>query len=233
MSRIKGSDMVAQGFARDVHDEQFNHIGFQLMPTRQMEQQQLSMHTSTGLVPRDVMLNAGTQFKHGKSRTAGMTEDQRLHRTHPTTGKLLPPEDAVELAQARVREWARKWINRNWSAPHLALVSSGFSLVESQMRSASEIWKDSALDLEARHYQDQLHKANQERMGRIEDKVDRALELMLVVGKSIECIPKIEERIKSLESARDQRLGAMAMLLILSGLIGAGITELIKHFFSK
>jgi hypothetical protein len=108
ISRIKGSDMVAQGFARDVHDEQFNHIGFQLMPTRQMEQQQLSMHTSTGLVPRDVMLNAGTQFKHGKSRTAGMTEDQRLHRTHPTTGKLLPPEDAVELAQARVREWARK-----------------------------------------------------------------------------------------------------------------------------
>jgi hypothetical protein len=99
----KGSDMVALGIWREVYDEQNNHVGFQFMPGRQSEQEKLSMQSSTGLVAKDIVLNAGRAFKGGKSRTSGLTENQRINRTHGKTGKLLPPEDAVELVEAKVR----------------------------------------------------------------------------------------------------------------------------------
>jgi len=34
-----------------------------------------------------------------------MREDQRISRKHPKSGKDLPPEDAIERAQAKVNEW--------------------------------------------------------------------------------------------------------------------------------
>ena len=105
VSASKGEDMVALGIWREVYDEQNNHIGFQIMPGRQSEQVKLSMQSSSGLVARDIVLNAGAVFKGGKSRTAGMAEDQRVNRIHRQTGKVLPPEDAVEQVQAKVRVW--------------------------------------------------------------------------------------------------------------------------------
>lgn len=105
VSAFKGEDMVALGIWREVYDEQNNHIGFQIMPGRQNEQVKLSMQSSSGLVARDIVLNAGAVFRGGKSRTAGLTEDQRANRRHPKTNKLLAPEDAVEQVQAKVRVW--------------------------------------------------------------------------------------------------------------------------------
>ena len=102
---VRGEDMVAAGKWREVYDEQNNHIGFQEMPGRQRDEQKLSMQSSTGLVAHDIVLNAGRAFKGGKSRTVGLTEDQRLNRVHGQTGKPLPPEDAVELVEAKVRIW--------------------------------------------------------------------------------------------------------------------------------
>ena len=89
------------------------------------------------------------------------------------------------------------------------------------------------MDAEARHYQDQLHKVNQDRMDRIEGKLDRTLEAMLQIGEAIKCVPDMEKRIKELESDRDQRKGAIALLSLVCGLLGAGIGELIRHFLWK
>ena len=64
------------------------------------------------------------------------------------------------------------------------------------------------MDIEARQYENQLHQANQERMGRFEDKLDRTLKVVVEIGEAIKCIPAMEQRIKDLESERDQRKGA-------------------------
>ena len=89
------------------------------------------------------------------------------------------------------------------------------------------------MDAEARHYQDQLHQANQERMTRFEDKLDRTLNVVVQIGEAIKCIPSMEQRIKDLESERDQRKGAIAVIAFLCGLLGAGIAELAKHWLGK
>lgn len=89
------------------------------------------------------------------------------------------------------------------------------------------------LDPEARHYQDQLHQANQERMRSFETKLDRTLEAMIAIGKAIECIPDMDQRIDKLEADRQQRKGAMAVLAFLCGLVGAGIEALVHYASSK
>jgi hypothetical protein len=86
------------------------------------------------------------------------------------------------------------------------------------------------LDAEARHYQDQLHKVNQDRMDRIEGKLDRTLEAMLQIGEAIKIVPEMDKRIKALESERDQRKGALALLSVGCGLLGAGIEEVLRHW---
>jgi hypothetical protein len=97
--------MVAKGMCREVYDAQGNHIGFQFMPGHRDDEVRLSMQSSSGLVPKDIVLNAGRAFKNGKSKTAHLTEEQRVHRVHAKTGKILPPEDAVEKVEAKVRVW--------------------------------------------------------------------------------------------------------------------------------
>ena len=89
------------------------------------------------------------------------------------------------------------------------------------------------MDVEARHYQDQLHQANQERMGRFEDKLDRTLNAVVQIGEAIKCIPSMDERITVLEADKNQRKGALAVLAFLCGLIGAGLEAIIHHFLSK
>lgn len=89
------------------------------------------------------------------------------------------------------------------------------------------------MDPDARRYQDQLHAVNQERMGRIEDKVDRTLTALSAIAVAIEIIPGMVKRIEELEAERNQRKGALVVLGFMSGLLGAGIEVLIKHLMGK
>lgn len=64
--------------------------------------------STSALTLAEVDAIAGTNFKHGKSRTAHLTESQKLSRgEHPMTHRVLPPEDLVELATAKLKAWAR------------------------------------------------------------------------------------------------------------------------------
>ena len=48
-------------------------------------------------------MNAGL---YGRSRTAGMSEGERINRRNPM-GHALPPEDAIERAMEKVKVFAR------------------------------------------------------------------------------------------------------------------------------
>ncbi len=89
------------------------------------------------------------------------------------------------------------------------------------------------MDLDARLYQDQLHKLNSERMDRFECKMDKVLEVIASVGEIIKRIPSMDDRIKELESERDQRKGAIAILAFLSGLVGAALESFVHHFIGR
>lgn len=54
----------------------------------------------------EVMAIAGSNFRHGRSRTARMTDEQRANRKG-RFDKPLPPEDLVERAKNKQEEWAR------------------------------------------------------------------------------------------------------------------------------
>jgi hypothetical protein len=63
--------------------------------------------SAAALTQKEVMAVAGTNFKHGRSRTACMTEEQRLRRINGRNGDRLPPEDLVERATAKLQAWAQ------------------------------------------------------------------------------------------------------------------------------
>lgn len=93
------------------------------------------------------------------------------------------------------------------------------------------------MDAEARHYQDQLHQMNQDRMKRLEDKLDALLESSATVEESTKDLPKLTDRVAKLESDSNRAKGAMAMLSAIAGLIGAGVgaavEALIHSLFRK
>jgi hypothetical protein len=104
-SREHGDKLVFSGSAVEVHDQFGHHYAFQLLdrPAKPTVKNGAvdAPPTATLLTPREADLVAGRHFKHGKSRTARMTEIQRLSRLHPLTRKPLPAEDAVERAEAK------------------------------------------------------------------------------------------------------------------------------------
>lgn len=77
--------------------------------SRQADQQESaevsSEASSTAFSFEEVQAIAGSKFRHGRSRTARMTEEQRLRRTNRKTGKALPAEDIVERAANKLKEW--------------------------------------------------------------------------------------------------------------------------------
>lgn len=79
------------------------------------------------------------------------------------------------------------------------------------------------MDVEARHYQDQLHQANQERMQRVEEKLDTLLQSSTRVQESTKDLPDLTRRVAALEQDRDRAKGAMSVLSAIAGLIGAGV----------
>lgn len=80
---------------------------YRVIPTHEKEKDLPSGRTSVSITARESMLNAfAAAFRDGRSRTVVLTEEQRLSR-RDSRGKALPPEDAVERAVAKVREWPK------------------------------------------------------------------------------------------------------------------------------
>lgn len=106
ISRAEFETLRQRGRAIPIHNGQGELLGCQLT----------NNHPGDGLIPsqaggpvisaREMEIFAGRSFRGGRSRTAGMTETQRLERSKRTstrTGKHLVPEDAVERVEEKVR----------------------------------------------------------------------------------------------------------------------------------
>lgn len=104
--------MLARGAWRDVYDDLGNHIGYQMIAAAEIlrsSSDPLPNSSASSITVGELKLNAGLG---GKSRTAGMSENMRITRRDLKTGASLPPEDAIEKAQTKVREWQPSHVDR-------------------------------------------------------------------------------------------------------------------------
>lgn len=109
-SKQDGDRMVSAGSAVEECDAFGNLVAFRLLD-RPMKVQNGAADAppmAPMLTRREMDLIAGMSFPFGKSRTARMTELQRLARVHPLTRKALPPEDDVERAAEKFKIMARE-----------------------------------------------------------------------------------------------------------------------------
>jgi hypothetical protein len=102
VSFAEGERKCAAGEWCRVNDGFGNHVGFQILANFKKDEELPSGASSTSITVRECQLNAGLG---GLSRTAGMIEEKRISRKNQF-GKPLPPEDAIERAQAKVKECA-------------------------------------------------------------------------------------------------------------------------------
>ncbi len=100
----RGEGLVEQGKAVHVVDAQGQHVGFQLR-TRDPLNGTPAVPVATVFSPAEMELVAGQTFKFGRSRTASLSEAERLTRK-TLTGRPLPAEDKVERAAAKLKYWA-------------------------------------------------------------------------------------------------------------------------------
>jgi hypothetical protein len=106
----QGVDKVTQGKWK-LHELNGEPWYFQIRANFEAEGELPSGASSTSITVRECQLNAGIiETRRGvilaaKSRTASMTEEQRISRKNKF-GEPLPPEDAIERAQAKVKECA-------------------------------------------------------------------------------------------------------------------------------
>lgn len=103
VSRAEAAEKLGRGEWREVYDEHGNFRGCQALISFKKDEDLPSRRTAPSITVKECLLNAGLC---GKSRTAGMTEEQRISRKSPF-GRPLPPEDAIERAQAKVVEFGR------------------------------------------------------------------------------------------------------------------------------
>lgn len=98
----RGERMVDLGAAVKVLDDFGNHVGYKLRGSSEPGTPvvEASGSTSIALDARESMANAGL---FGGSRTESMSEERKLSRIHPRSGRFLAPEDMVERAQGKVR----------------------------------------------------------------------------------------------------------------------------------
>jgi hypothetical protein len=112
VSGAQGEEMLARGAWRDVYDDLGNHIGYQMIAAAEIlrsSSDPLPNSSASSITVGELKLNAGLG---GKSRTAGMSENMRITRRDLKTGASLPPEDAIEKAQTKVREWQPSHVDR-------------------------------------------------------------------------------------------------------------------------
>jgi hypothetical protein len=97
----KAAENLAAGRWREVYDEHGNFWGCQLLLSFKTDQDMQSGASSPSITVSECELNAGLR---GSSHTAGLPEEKRISR-HSQTGKALPPEDAIERAIEKVKQW--------------------------------------------------------------------------------------------------------------------------------
>ena len=82
---------------------------YQIRANVQSDRELPSIRSSCSITVSVVLLIAGQAFRQGKSRTAGMSEEQRISRRwiegKKADGRTLPPEDAVERATEKLKQW--------------------------------------------------------------------------------------------------------------------------------
>ena len=100
---MQALDGVSKGNIVECRDQN-NNVFFQTASSHHAGSVALFEFSPAGLTAREAQLNAGLR---GVSRTARMSEEQRMNRCDERTGRALPPEDAIERAQAKVREFGK------------------------------------------------------------------------------------------------------------------------------
>jgi hypothetical protein len=100
-THAKAADKLTRGEWRVVEDEQHNFLGYQVLAAYKKDEDLPSGASSSSITVNEAQLNAGL---HGRSRTTGMSEDERISR-RSKDGKALPPEDAIERAREKVMQW--------------------------------------------------------------------------------------------------------------------------------
>ena len=93
---------VAEGRWRPVYYEDGMLAGFQSIPVKEQVTPRLQAVPAT-ITLKELERNAGL---HGRSRTLGMPEWKRQQRSARfDADKILDPEDAIERAVEKVRQW--------------------------------------------------------------------------------------------------------------------------------
>jgi len=105
VSLDKGKRSVIEGRWREVTDDLGNHLGYQIISTNSVDSEMPTRQTPATISASEMTLYAGQAFSRGRSRTAGMTEDQRLSRAKLPNGRQLPPEDTIERLVGKVNAY--------------------------------------------------------------------------------------------------------------------------------
>jgi hypothetical protein len=123
VSRSMGDRMVRKGSAELMLEWDGKTPCYRLIPSAKAARKQMwrprveavnpidlvpSLESSTAFSQAELLAIAGTKFKHGRSRTARMTEHQkaeRVKRFAADHGIRVAMEDQVERATDKKREW--------------------------------------------------------------------------------------------------------------------------------
>lgn len=102
VSFAEGERMCRYGEWSRVYYANGEHAGYEMCQRAEWNAC-VTGESPRGLSESEVTLYAGRAFRHGQSRTSGLTEKQRLTRRDERTGLPLPPEDVVERLEAKVQ----------------------------------------------------------------------------------------------------------------------------------
>jgi hypothetical protein len=118
VSRERGLSLMKAGSVEEICDEHGQTLCFLRVAKRKPAAAPLGMRgvmvgeaeverSSTAFTRPEVQALAGRHFRHGRSLTARMTDEQRANRVSRRTGRRLPPVDLVERAVNKFDAWAK------------------------------------------------------------------------------------------------------------------------------
>jgi hypothetical protein len=101
-TETEAAEKLAKNRWWKVYDVQGNLLGYQIIADKRSDTEILSKPTACSITMRVCELNAGLD---GRSRTLGMPEEKKLNRPPGPNGHIPVPDDAVERAIQKVRQW--------------------------------------------------------------------------------------------------------------------------------
>ena len=102
VTAIYAFEKVVAGYWKEIFDHIGNFIGVQILAVVKSDEEIPSGATAATITFIEIIRNAGLE---GRSRTIGRDENFRITRENPKDGKPLPPEDNIERAIAKVKQW--------------------------------------------------------------------------------------------------------------------------------